>query len=117
NYLVDFMDQYINDVKGSRNHHTIKVYGTTRNHIEAYEKHRRIRVKLADADFGFLQSFYNYLIEVKEQINVTASKQVTIVKTFLSFARKYGYKTNPTYHDFTVKRETLEVIALTEKEF
>src|SRR5690606_14482893 len=54
---------------------------------------------------------------VKGQINVTAAKQITTVKTFLAFARKYGHKTNETYHDFTVRRETLEVIALTEDEF
>src|SRR5690606_19210029 len=116
-YLVDFIDQYVNDVKTSRNPGTIKVYVTTRNHIADYEKQKRTRITLADAGYGFLQSFYNYLIEVKEQINVTAAKQITTVKTFLSFARKYGYKTNETYHDYTIKRETLEVIALTKDEF
>src|SRR5690606_2192739 len=55
--------------------------------------------------------------EVKEQINVTAAKQITTVKTFISFARKYGYQIDQTYHDYTIRRETLEVIALTEKEF
>ncbi|MEH6304664.1 site-specific integrase [Olivibacter sp. CPCC 100613] len=116
-HLVDFIDQYIDNVKASRNPGTIKVYITTKNHIKDYETHNKVRVTLADAGYGFLQSFYNYLIEVKKQINVTAAKQVTTAKTFISFARKFGYKINDTYHDFTVKRETLEVIALTEEEF
>ncbi len=116
-YLVDFIDQYVDDVKASRNPGTIKVYVTTRNHIADYEKQKRTRITLTHAGYGFLQSFYNYLIEVKGQINVTAAKQITTVKTFLSFARKYGYKINDTYHDYTIKRETLEVIALTHEEF
>lgn len=116
-YLLDFIDQYVNDTKASRNSGTIKVYITSRNHIADFEKYKRTRITLADAGYGFLQSFYNYLIEVKKQINVTAAKQITTVKTFLSFARKYGYKTNDSYHDYTIKRETLEVIALTKDEF
>src|SRR3546814_3220603 len=116
-YLIHFIDEYVESVKASRNPGTIKVYVTTRNHIADYEKDKRTRITLADAGYGFLQSFYNYLIEVKGQINVTAAKQITTVKTFLEFARKYGHKTHQTYHDFTVRRETLEVIALTEDEF
>ncbi|WP_099365161.1 site-specific integrase [Sphingobacterium sp. 1.A.4] len=117
NYLIDFIDQYVHNVKASRNPGTIKVYITTRNHIADYEKLKRTRITLTDAGYGFLQAFYSYLIDVKQQINVTAAKQITTVKTFLSFARKYGYKTNDTYHDYTIKRETLEVIALTNDEF
>lgn len=117
NYLLDFIDQYVQDAKASRNPGTIKVYITTRNHIADYEKHKRTRITLADAGYGFLQSFYNYLIEVKKQINVTAAKQITTVKTFLSLARKYGHTINNTYHDYTIKRESLEVIALTKDEF
>ncbi len=117
NYLVDFINHYVASVMASRNSGTIKVYITTRNHIADYEKENRVRVALLDAGYGFLQSFYNYLIEVKGQINITATKQITTIKTFLAFARKYGHKTNETYHDFTVRRETLEVIALSEGEF
>ncbi|WP_262245958.1 site-specific integrase [Parapedobacter soli] len=116
-YLVDFIDQYVNDVRATRNEGTVKVYITTRNHIDDYEKHKRQRITMESAGYGFLQAFYNYLIEEKGQINVTAAKQITTVKTFLSFARKHGHTINQTYHDFTVKRETLEVIALTENEF
>lgn len=116
-YLVDFIEQYINDVKSTRNIGSIKVYNTTRNHIADYERYKRIRVTLEGTDYGFLQAFQNYLIEKKGHINVTAAKQISTVKTFLSYARKYGYKINSTYQDFTIRRETLEVIALTEDEF
>lgn len=116
-YLIDFIDQYIENNRASRNPGTLKVYNTTRNHIADYEKYKRTRITIKQADYGFLEGFYNFLIEIKEQINVTAAKQITTVKTFLSFARKYGYEVNQTYHDYTVRRETLEVIALTESEF
>ncbi len=116
-YLIDFIDSLVADSKTSRNPGTIKVYITTRNHIEAYQKAKRVKITLEQASYGFLQGFYNYLISEVGHINITAAKQVTTVKTFLSFARKHGYKVNQTYHDFNVKRETLEVIALTENEF
>lgn len=116
-FLTDFIDGYIEDSRASRNPGTIKVYITTKNHIANFEKYKRNRITLKEAGYGFLQAFYNYLIEVKEQINVTAAKQVTTVKTFLSLARKYGHQTDLSYHDFTIRRESLEVIVLTEEEF
>lgn len=116
-YLVDFIDSLVADSRATRNPGTIKVYITTRNHIEAYQKLKRVKITLEEANYSFLQGFYNYLITEVGQINVTATKQVTTVKTFLSFARKHGFTVNQTYHDFNVKRETLEVIALTEEEF
>jgi hypothetical protein len=85
--------------------------------ILPHQKAKRVKITLEEASYGFLQGFYNYLITDVNQINVTAAKQVTTVKTFLSFARKHGYKVNQTYHDFNVKREVLEVIALTEVKF
>jgi integrase len=116
-YLVDFIDNLISETKAFRNAGTIKTYGTTRNHIKAYQDATRVKVTFHDAGFGFLQGFYNYLVTDVGHINVTASKQVRNVKTFLSFARKHGHQLNQTYRDFTIKAEDLEVIALTENEF
>lgn len=116
-FLVDFIDGYVEDSRAIRNPGTLKVYVTTRNHIADFEKYKRSRITIKDAGYGFLQAFYNYLIEVKQQINVTAAKQITTVKTFLSLAKRHGYLIDETYHDFTVRRESLEVIALTEEEF
>lgn len=116
-YLVDFMDSYIESIRSSRAVGSIKVYRTTRAHVSTFEKAKRSRIQLLDAGYGFLQSFHNYLIEDKQHLNATAAKQVGTVKTFLALARKHGYAINPTYRDFSVKRDTLEVIALTQDEF
>ncbi len=115
--LIAFIDQYIADIKATKNPGTIKVYVTTRNHIANFEKKKRIKTPLNKVGYGFLQGFYNYLIDSVGHINVTAAKQITTLKTFISYGRKYGHEIDNTYQDYTVKRDQLEVIALTNEEF
>ena len=115
--IVDFIDAFIDDIRATKNIGTIKVYITTRNHLANYEKKKRKKTALKDAGYGFLQGFYNYLIDTVGHINITAAKQITTLKTFISNARKYGKEIDTTYQDFNVKRESLEVIALTNEEF
>lgn len=49
--------------------------------------------------------------------NTTIAKQLSTIKTFLNYARMRGIKVSDNYKDFKIKRETLEVIALTNEEF
>jgi len=49
--------------------------------------------------------------------NTTVAKQLSTVKTFLNFAKRQGIEISDKYRDFKIKRETLEVIALTNEEF
>lgn len=116
-YMVDFIENLVEESKATRNMLTLKAYTSTCNHLKNFELTKRLKITLEDANYGFLQSFYNYLISEIDLINVTASKHVTILKTLLSFARKHGFRVNQSYHDFNIKSETLEVIALTENEF
>lgn len=115
--LVDFIDSFTEDIRTTKNPGTVKVYTTTRNHIASFEKKKRTKTALKSAGYGFMQGFYNYLIETVGHKNITAAKQITTLKTFISNARKYGHEINNTYQDFNVKREDLEVIALTNEEF
>ncbi len=116
-YMVDFIENLVEESKATRNLLTLKAYTSTCNHLKNFELAKRLKITLEDANYGFLQSFYNYLISEIDLINVTASKHVTILKTLLSFARKHGFQVNQSYHDFNIKSENLEVIALTENEF
>ena len=77
-------------------------------------------------DYSFFQSFQNFLIldridvngkTIKGLNNTTVAKQLSTVKTFLNYARKQGIEISNKYKDFKIKRETREVIALTNEEF
>lgn len=73
-----------------------------------------------------MRSFQNFLIQweevnpntkrVKTLNNVTIAKQLTTLKTFLNYAKLEGVEVSEKYKDFRVKRQKLEVIALTERE-
>lgn len=135
-YLLDFIKNYIKETDATTNKGSQTVYNTLATHLENYQnnvvlkaddtgkkkltkisKGKREPVTLADADYSFMQSFYNYLIGHVGHLNTTASKQITGIKTFLNKARKAGNTVNATFQDFTIKRDKLEVIALTQKEF
>lgn len=117
NVLFDFMQKYIDDHKTSREAGSLSVYKSVKNHLENYCKATGKKVTFDNIDYNFFQSFQNYLIDVEKLNNTTTAKQLSTVKTFLNYARKQGIQVNERFKDFKIKRETLEVIALTSEEF
>lgn len=125
--LFDFMDKYITDHTSSREAGSLTVYKSVKNHLQAYQAETKHKVRFEAIDYAFFQRFQNFLInrtkEDKEGNispmlnNTTIAKALSTLKTFLGYARKNGIKVNDNYKGFTIKREKLEVIALTELEF
>lgn len=124
--LFDFIDQYIADHQNLRVNGSLQVYKSMKNHLQAYEKYTRKRVEFSKIDYSFFQSFQNFLISRKKMVggvevpllnNTTIAKQLSTLKTFLGYARKHGIEIPDKYKDFTIKKEALEVIALSGKEF
>ncbi|WP_354299472.1 tyrosine-type recombinase/integrase [Pedobacter sp. UYP1] len=130
-YLLDFIRQYIAETGAITNKGSQTVYNVLAVHLDNYEKgivikegvalkinlKKMERVTLLNADYSFMQSFCNYLIGDVGHLNTTAAKQITGLKTFLNKARKSGNNVNNTFQDYSVKRDKLEVIALTKSEF
>ena len=125
--LFDFMDKYITDHASSREAGSLTVYRSVKNHLLAYQTETRHKVRFETIDYAFFQRFQNFLIgrtktnasgEVSSLLNnTTIAKALSTLKTFLGYARKNGIKVNDSYKDFSIKKEKLEVIALTEAEF
>lgn len=116
--LADFIDFHLVNTKATTSESIKKQYKTIAANIREYEKKKRTRVTFADADYAFMQSFYSFCVETKKYVNPTSVKKIACVKNMLNVAAvKYGYEVNPTYKNFTVRRDNLEVIALTQKEF
>ena len=117
NLVFDFIDQYITENAPSREKGSLSVYKALKRHLEAFQKHNNIKVRFAEINYAFFQSFQNYLIQYRAINNVTIAKQLSTFKTFLGYAKKNGIPISDDYKNFTVKRQKLEVIALTNEEF
>jgi len=125
-YLFDFMDKYITDHISSREAGSLTVYKSVKNHLQAYQAETKNKVRFDTIDYAFFQRFQTFLINrtktdakgaVKPLLNnTTIAKALSTLKTFLNYARKNGIKVNDSYKSFSIKREKLEVIALTQAE-
>ncbi|HWW39360.1 site-specific integrase [Pedobacter sp.] len=127
NFVFDFIDQYIKDNTSTRVKGSLSVYKSLKAHLQAYETAKRTRITFSLIDYKFFQAFQNFLIE-RTKINragetssllnnTTIAKALSTLKTFLGYAKHHGITISDSYKSFKIKRETLEVIALTENEF
>ena len=117
NLVFDFIDKYIDDNQLTREKGSMGVYRALKRHLEAYQKHTRTKVKFSEINYAFFQSFQNYLIKYRSINNVTIAKQLSTLKTFLGYAKKHNIEVVESYRNFKIKRQKLEVIALTGEEF
>lgn len=115
--LFEFIDQYLTDNESTRAKGSLSVYRALKAHLEAYQKHTKKKVTFLNIDYQFFESFQNFLIQHRKINNTTVAKQLSTVKTFLSYAKARGMEVSTKYQDFKIKKENLEVIALTMKEF
>ncbi|AGA76702.1 site-specific integrase [Echinicola vietnamensis] len=125
--VYDFIDQYIQDNELIRAKGSLVVYKSLRKHLKNFQKKSRKKIRFENMDYIFMQAFQNYLVGWKEVNNktgrvttlnnVSIGKQLSTLKTFLSYARRRGIKVHDGYKEFTIKKERLEVIALNQREF
>ncbi|MBA4301284.1 MAG: integrase [Cyclobacterium sp.] len=116
--VPDFIDTYIERNKASRAKRSLGVYSQLKNHLEDYQTWSTIKVTFDRIGLSFFEEFQNYLIEHKASLNnITIAKQLSTLKTLLGYARKHGIEMNQSFRDFTIKRQKLEVITLSEGEY
>jgi integrase len=126
NILFDFIDRYIQDHTKTREPGSLIVYRSLKNHLQAYQQETKKKIAFDKIDYSFFQSFQNFLIGRTKMVkgktfpmlnNTTIAKQLSTVKTFLNYAKKQGINISDKYKDFKIKKDELEVIALTNEEF
>ena len=124
NNVFDFIDQYIDEHKTTRVKGSLSVYKQLKKHLGNFDK----RVTFDKIDYTYFQRFQTFLVdkEIKDKEgkiikmrvnNITAAKQLSTLKTFLSYAKMRGVNVSDKYKNFKIKQEKLEVIALTNDEF
>lgn len=124
-YLFDFIDRYINENESSRVKGSLGVYRSLKKHLYDFQSDSKLRISFDGINYAFFQSFQSFLLNKKIKVgngfkllqNTTIAKQLSTLKTFLGYAQKHGITVDQSYRNFTVRREKLGVIALTEKEF
>jgi site-specific recombinase XerD len=116
--VPEFIDTYIERNKASRAKRSLCVYNQLKNHLQDFEKWSGLKVPFERIGLSFFEEFQNYLIEHKASLNnITIAKQLSTLKTLLGYARKHGIEMNQSFRDFTIKRQKLEVITLSEGEY
>ncbi len=129
--LFDFIDRYIQDNASTREEGSLQVYRSLKTHLHDFQKQVKRRITFDSIDYKFFQDFQTFLItdtgtttnrkgetvQRKALSNSTAGKQLSTIKTFLNYAKKHGIEVSDKYREFTIKRDSLEVIALTNREF
>ena len=126
NLVYDFIDRYIQEHELTRVKGSLVVYKSLKRHLKNYQTKTKVNFRFDKVDYNFMQSFQNFLIgweevhettgKVRTLNNITIAKQLSTLKTFLGYAKRQGIKVNGGYKDFTIKKEKLEVIALTQAE-
>lgn len=117
NELFAFIDKYIEDHTATREPGSLSVYKSLKNHLQNFQKDKNKKITFDKIDYAFFIEFQAYLIGTRKLNNTTVAKQLSTIKTFLNYARMQGLTILDKYKDFKIRRETLEVIALTAQEF
>jgi len=115
--LFQFIERYIEEHSSTRERGSLSVYNSLKNHLKAFQREKNIEVSFQNIDYQFFQSFQNYLIENRGLSNTTVAKQLSTIKTFIGYAKTQGVIISDQYRQFKIKKEALEVIALTNDEF
>lgn len=125
--VYDYIDQYIQRNERTRAKGSLVVYKSLRKHLKNFESTKKAKVRFDQINYTFMEDFRNFLVEWQEVNlksgrisflnNVSIHKQISTLKTFLGYAKKIGVKLDESYRTFTLKKDKLEVIALTEREF
>jgi site-specific recombinase XerD len=115
--VFKFIEKYIQDHSSTRERGSLSVYNSLRNHLLAFQREKNIEVSFQSIDYQFFQAFQNYLIENRGLSNTTVAKLLSTIKTFIGYAKTQGVIISDQYRQFKIKKEALEVIALTNDEF
>lgn len=116
--LREFITTYIERNRSSRAKGSLKVYNQLNNHLNAFEQWDNSVLTFERVGLSLFEEFQNFLIEERTQLNnITIAKQLSSLKTVLGYARKNGIEISQSYRDFTIKKQKLEVITLTEEEY
>lgn len=114
--LFSVYDEFLLVKKSEVSKPAIQKLERVKSLLEEYEKLKKSKLTFEKITPLFFNKFNAFLIDDKDMINNTASKNIQFLKTFLIWSNTNGYTENTSYKTFTSKTENNEVIYLTEPE-
>lgn len=113
--LPDFAD-YLQRIGLTLRPATRLSVGTTYNHLVAYEKYARRPLEYTDLTRTFFDGFTRYLLEVVKLTDNSLSKQLAILKRFLSDAVERGRTDKQDFKRWGWSKREPDILALTRLE-
>ncbi|WP_276498513.1 site-specific integrase [Pontibacter litorisediminis] len=95
---------------------TIQRDNTLIKQLKQFEVDCKYKVTFESISTSFEVRFRHFLNTVLLQNNTTVGKNIGSLKTYMKWAMKHGYHSNPAFQDFKTDREPTKVIALEEAE-
>jgi len=87
------------------------------NHLKEFRKIKKYELSYERINHQFYESFVQYLLVNKNQLNNTAGNYIKTLKAFINFSIDRGYcKPNPEVRKFKVLKDDAELVYLTEDE-
>ncbi|MEI5985915.1 MULTISPECIES: site-specific integrase [Sphingobacterium] len=124
-FLFDFIDRYIRENEDKRQKGSLTVYKSLKKHLQDFQDFTKVKIKFESINYSFFDSFQTFLINKRMVVsgeerglsNTTIAKQLSTLKTFLGYAQKFDIPVSDSFRKFSIEREELPVISLTENEF
>ena len=109
-------DKYIQSKATLVEYDTLRKNKKTRRYAEDYQKKKGTILSLDSTTPAFFTDFYKYLLTDKENMNNSAMKIMSDLKSFFLWAHDNEYTNNRSYKSFKIRYDETEVIFITEDE-
>ncbi|MCX7929751.1 MAG: site-specific integrase [Chlorobi bacterium] len=107
--MIDGLYRFIEVRRGEISESTVKTWTSLAALLERFQRHKGCTLTYSMFDETVLRDFIEYMLQVERYVNSQIQKVIKRLRTFLRFAKHYGYGESPALH-VPVKVPTVERI-------
>lgn len=117
----DFNDiflKFLEDTKATKGHRTFTGYQTVYRFFLKYQEYNKEKLTFENMNLDFFDRFKNYCYNMRERKTTTNyfAKNITVLKTFLTWSKKREYHNESKYMEFSAPEIDVENINLSAEE-
>lgn len=114
--FLGYLDDFMRESQTTRGFRTIQKYASMGRLLDEFSIYMRWPLTYAGMTNEFGARFLEFLVRDKNQLNNTAEKYMSCLRTYLTWTEDRGHKVNPDYRKFRGKKHDVEKLFLTEDE-